>query len=271
MILIKLLTISEEPIEQFEPFFDETENVKLDIIAPEVIGGEQDVRINGHTIEEYDAVFARIEKRNAVFGRVLLEMIEEKGVKTNISSTCFFTLSKKNYLYYVLKQRDIDSPDTVAVPTEKAARNVHRQIEPPLIGRKLENMEETEKRKLETVEEIQEFAEGTEYEDDVLLFQNYDKGDKYRVLVIGDDMISLEDNSESWMFKDEKPKYSNISDSKEEKIRECMNSLGTSVAEIKLRGEQIFDIDPNPDLELYSQAGGKNVYETLANLLRAEE
>ncbi len=227
--------------------------------------------MNGNSIDKYDAVFVRINPRNAVFGRVLLEMAEEKGVKTSISSTCFFALSKKNYLYYVLKKRGINSPNTVVVPTEKAARNVHKQVEPPLVGRKLENLEETERRKLDTVEDIQSFAEGTEYEDDVLLFQNYDKGEKYRCLVIGDEIISLKDNSDSWKFKDESPKYSNISDSKEKKIRDCMNSLGTSVAEVKLRGEQLFDINPNPNLELFSDAGGKNVHETIAKLLKEGE
>ncbi|MBC5792441.1 MAG: hypothetical protein H8Z69_00215 [Nanohaloarchaea archaeon] len=227
--------------------------------------------MNGNSIEDYDAVFATIRPKNAVFGRVLLEMTEEKGVNTNISSTCFFTLSKKNYLYYVLKKRDIKSPNTVVVPSEKAARNVHNQVEPPLVGRKIENLEETEIRKLETVEDIQSFAEGTEYETDVLLFQNYDKGEKYRCLVVGDEIISLKDDSDSWKFKDENPKYSNISDSKEQKIRECMNSLGTSVAEVKLRGEQIFDINPNPDLQLFSDASGKNVYETVADLLKEDE
>jgi len=271
MIEIKLLTISEEPFEGFEDFFDTVENIALDQVAPEVIKDEIGVKINGNKAEDYDVVFTRIPKKNAVFGRVLLEMIEEKDIPINISSTAFFIMAKKNYLYYILNQQGISCPDTVVAATEKAARNIHRELSPPLIGRKLENLEETEKRKLEAVDEIQEFAEGSEYEEDVLLFQTYNKGDKYRCLVVGDSVTSLKDSSESWKFEDENPKYSNLSDTQEELVKSTVKSLGAPVAEVFLRGEEIYDVDPNPDLELYSEAGGKNVYESIAEELKEEE
>lgn len=234
------------------------------------MNGEADVKIGEKTAEDYGAVFAEIPPKNAVFGRVLLEMLQEKGVSLNFSSTAFFIMGKKNYLYYILHQKDIPAPKTVSVATEKAARNIEKELKGPLIARRLENLEETEKKKLETVEQIQGFAEGSEYDEDIVLFHEYDDGDKYRCLVAGDQIISARDSSEGWKFQEDNMKYSNLSDSQEEIVKKTAEAIGTPTAEVFLRGEKVFDVNPNPDLELFSDIAGTKVYESVAEALKNE-
>ncbi len=233
--------------------------------------GEVDVKIEDKVAGDYDAVFAEIPSKNAVFGRVLLEMFQEKNVSTNFSSTAFFIMAKKNYLYYILHQKDIPAPKTVSVATEKAARNIEKELKGPLIARRLENLEESEKKKLETVEQIQGFAEGSEYEEDIILFHEYSDGDKYRCLVAGDQIISAQDSSEDWKFQEDNLKYSNLSDSQEEIVKRTAEAIGTPTAEVFLRGEKVFDVNPNPDLELFSNVAGTNVYESVAEALKQED
>lgn len=238
--------------------------------SPEVIDGEKRVKVGNSFVERYDAVYAEIPATNSSFGRVLLETIEEKGISVNNPSTAYFTSSKKNYLYYVLKERGIPSPDTVSVATEKAARNIQKHLELPMIGRRLEDLEITEEQLLEDREEIEGFYEGVDYAEDVLLFQEFSEEDMYRCLVIGDDIISLREDSDSWKFTGEKLKYSNLSDDQKERVRKAKDALGIKVAEVFLRGDKIYDIRPNPDLDLYSDNAGKNVFSEIAEELKED-
>jgi len=263
----KLLKITNREYEEFQELFDEVDEVEIEEVAPEVVNGEKNVKISGEPVEEYDAAYIEVAPKNSVFGRVAFEMIREKGVKTNHTSTGFFIASKKNYLYYVLHEKKIPAPKTVVVATDKASRNIEKELRGPLIARRLEELEESETKKLETVQEITEFAEGSEYEKDVLLFHEYNSGDKYRCLVAGNQIISLKDRSEGWRFDEDSLSYSNISDEQREVVQKSAKALGTPVIEVKLRGSEVYDIEPNPNLELFKDVSGKNAFEAATEAL----
>jgi glutathione synthase/RimK-type ligase-like ATP-grasp enzyme len=235
-----------------------------------VIKGERKVSVQEEQIEDYDAVFTEIPPKNAVFGRVFLETIEEKGIPTDNPSTAYFTAAKKNYLYYVMHKRSIPAPNTVSVAAEKAVRDVENRVELPLVARRIEELEETEKRKLETSEEIQSFSEGVEYEEDILLFHELNEGEKYRCLVINNEIISLREGSDGWKFTGENLKYSNLSDKQKTLVQKTCDSIGLTIAEILIRGEEIYDINPNPNLELYSEKAGKNIFSEVAEALKGD-
>lgn len=243
----------------------------LDQAAPEVIDEERDVTISDKTVGHYDAVFADIPVKNAVFGRVLLEMIQEENVTVNYPSTAFFTMAKKNYLYHVLHQKNVSAAKTVVIASGKSARNIEKVIDTPVIGRKLEELEETEKKKLEDEEEIRSFVEGVEYEEDLIIFHPYNDGDKYRCLVTEKQVIALKDSSEEWSFNRDSLKYSNPSDEETETVKKALSAIGAPIAEVVLRGGEVYDVNPNPDLELYKNLAGKNVYETAADVLKGDE
>ncbi|MFB6204062.1 MAG: RimK family alpha-L-glutamate ligase [Candidatus Nanohaloarchaea archaeon] len=268
---MKLLTITGSEHPEFDSLFDDTEHIDIEALAPEVIDGEADVKFNGSSVSEYDAVFAEIPTENALFGRVALEMIEEMGVRLNYPSTGFFIMSKKNYLYHVLHEKDVPAPKTAVVATEKASRNIERHIKGPLVARKFDESVETEKTRLETVEEIQEFAEGIDRGNQFVLFQELRSGDRYRCLVAGDSVISLADNSEGWQFSDDNLQYHTVSQEKKETVLKTRKAIGTPVAEVLLRGDKVEDVNPNPDLGLYTELSGKNAYETVADVLREEK
>lgn len=267
---VKLVQLTDAEQPQFEEYFDEIVHAQLEDVAPRVIQGQTNVLVGDTPISAFDAAFLDIPVKNATFGRVLLEMIEEKHVPTNYPSTGYFIMAKKNYLYYVLHDKGIAAPKTVVVATEQAARHVERELKGPLIGRKLENLEETENRQLETVDEISGFAEGSEYEEDVLLFHEFRSGDKYRCMVAGDRIISLQDGSDDWRFSTDGLKYTNISTAQKEAVTAAVNAIGTPVAEVLLRGDQVYDVHPNPDLELYTDVSGKNAFKSVAKVLKDE-
>ncbi len=267
---MKLLKITRNDFEEFDPLFEEVETVNVEQVAPSVIDGETDVKINGGSISDYDAVFTDIPQKNAVFGRVLLEMIEEEGIRTNHPSTAFFIMSKKNYLHHVLHQKDIDASATVVVASDKAGRNIEDHLETPLIARKFDQLVEVESRLIEDEDTIEEFVGGTEYPDEFIVFQELEDGDKYRCLYAGGEIISLMDSSDSWQLQDEKLKYSSLSQEQKKTVEKAAKNIGTPVAEVVLRGGKVFDVNPNPDLGQYTEVSGKNAYEAVAQVLKGD-
>lgn len=267
---MRLLNITEtgQGLDEFDRVFEETENISIEQVSPRVVNREIDVDIQGESVKDYNAAFLQIPTKNAIFGRVLLEIMEEHGLELNYSSTAFFTMAKKNYLYYVLHEKNVESPKTVSVASEKATRNIDQELKFPVIGRKFDNLEEMETSKLEDMEEVKEFAEGIEYEENILLFQKSTEGEKYRVMVAGDTVISLVDESDGWKIGKENLKYSTLPKNLVEKVRNTQNVIGTSVAEVLLKGEKVIDVNPNPDLQTYTEISGKNAYEAVAEELK---
>lgn len=269
---MRILKITDrEDEEVFEQHFEETEHSNIDEITPEVRNNKADVKINGESVERFDAVYADIPAKNATFGRVLLEIIEEKGIAVNCPSTAFFIMSKKNYLYHVLHEKNVSAVRTAVIASEKAVRNIERELKGPLVARRFDDEIETERTRLETVEEIQEFADGIDRGNKFVVFHELRKGDKYRCLVIGDTCISLADNSEDWDFSDDNLKYHSVSQERRETAIKARKTIGTSVAEVMIRGDKVEDVDPNPDLELYRDISGKNPYDKIASELKEDE
>lgn len=267
---MKLARITEEEEHPIDGFFEEVEHVEIEKVAPEIVQGKEDIKLGEKSVREYDAVYAELPEKNAVFGRVMLEMVEEANIAVNYPSTAFFIMAKKNYLYYILHEQEIPAPKTVVVASEKAGRNIEREIEPPVIGRRIEDYEETETKRLEDSEGIQGFIEGVEYEEDILLFHEPREGDKYHCLVAGDQIISVKEGDESWNFTKENLKYSSISDNQKEIVRKTVEKIGTDVAEILLVGENVYDVNPNPDLEMYKEVSGKSSYEAVAETIKKQ-
>lgn len=267
---MRLLKITDQELPELDEHFDKVQTEELKQIAPEIRDKKSDVKIDGVSIEEFDSVYAEIPPENAIFGRVLLEIIEEKNVNLNYSSTSFFIMSKKNYLYHVLHEKSVPAPQTAVIADEKAVRNLENHIKGPLVARRFNGLVESEKTKIESVEGIHEFAEGVEYGENILIFNELRNGDKYKCLVAGDTVISLEDTSEGWKIKEEDLTYSNISQNLRDTVLQAAEAIGTRTAEIVLRNGNVVDANPNPDLEMYTETSGKDAYQAVAEALKEE-
>jgi glutathione synthase/RimK-type ligase-like ATP-grasp enzyme len=268
---MKVLEITDREETRLEEVFEDVDRVEVEDLAPEVIGKKADVKLGGVSVSEYDAVFAEIPEKYAVFGRVLLETIEEKGVFVNYPSTAFFIMAKKNYLYHVLHEKDIPAPETAVVASEKAVRNVENYLRGPLIARKFENLTQEESTKVETVDEIQDIAEGLSAQENIMIFNELRYGDKYRCLVAGDQIISLEDKSDGWKISEDNLQYANMPSDLREIVKKTRDAIGTNVAEILLQDGKVMDVNPNPDLEMYTSISGKNAFEAVENVYREDD
>lgn len=268
---MKLLKVTETEFPGLGDSFEEVEKIPVSQLAPEVVDGDSNARMNGTTVRDYDAAFLEIPLQNPVFGRVLMEMVEESGLNLNYASTAFFIMAKKNYLSYVLHQKSVESPKNVCAASPKASRNVGKYLEFPIVARRFDDLRESESTLLESQEELDEFTEGIEYGDDLVIFRERVKGDKYRVFYCDDSIVSLEDRTDGWKHSREKLHYSNISNELSEEVKRCMRAIGTDYGEALVKGGSVVDVNPNPDLETYREVSGKDVVEATEEMLKGEK
>jgi hypothetical protein len=80
----------------------------------------------------------------------------------------------------------------------------------------------------------------------------------------------VKEGSEDWDFTRDNLKYSNISDTQKEIVRKTVNKIGTDIAEILLVGENVYDVNPNPDLEMYQDVSGKSSFEAVAETIKEQ-
>lgn len=268
MRLLKIINSEKDTKEGLDRHFEEVETAQMEEITPEVRDNEANVNVDGRPIDSFDAVYADIPEKSALFGRVLLEIIEENGTVVNYPSTAFFIMSKKNYLYHVLHEKDISAPKTAVIADEKAARNMEKHLKGPLVAKKFDGLIKAESTKIDTVEDIHEFAEGVDYGDSIIIFNELRIGEKYRCLVAGDTIISLKDNSDTWRIKKENLNYSSLSSDLKKTVQQAKNVIGTNTAEILVRDGKVVDANPNPDLDMYTKISGKDAYSAVAEALK---
>ncbi len=268
---MRLLKITDREIPELDEYFDQVKSVDLDEVAPEVKGNKTDVKLDGESVDVFDAVYADIPEENVTFGRIFLEIVEEKGLSLNYPSTGYFVMSKKNYLYHVLHEKNVASVKTAVIASEKASRNIENELKGPLMARKFDDNLENERTNLETVEGIQDFSEGIDRGNKFVIFHELNRGDKYRCLVCGNSCISLMDRSEDWDFSKDDLQYHSISKDQKETVIRARKAIGTPVAEVLLRSGKVEDVNPNPDLGMYKEISGKNAYKEVAEAMKGDE
>lgn len=267
---MKLLKITERPHERFKDYFEEVQTAKIEEAAPEVISGKPGLRIQGEKTEA-DAAYIEIPQKNAVFGRPLLETFEESRTRINAPSTAFYVTSKKNYLHYTLNSRDLPAPKTTVAASEKACRNIEKHLKGPLLAKKFEGLQETERKKLETVEDIQGFAEGLEHPENMAIFHHLEEKEAYRFLYIDGEVISLKSKEGSLKMDKDSLEYSSAPSEHRETVKEACRQIGLPVAEVVMRSGLIYDVRPAPDLGLFDKISGKNSYQKVAEFLKGDE
>ncbi|MFB6209388.1 MAG: hypothetical protein ABEJ56_04615 [Candidatus Nanohaloarchaea archaeon] len=267
---MKLLKITEGDLGKLDKYFEDSATIGVEEISPRVVDNEIGITLGGKEIADFDAAYAEIPVKNAVFGRVLLEILEELDMNLNYSSTAFFAMAKKNYLYQVLHQKGIDAPKTAVIADEKSVRNMENHLKGPLVATRYNNLEEKEKARIDTVEGIGEFVEGLEYGEGVAVFRELEKGEKYLCLAVGNTVISLKDDTDGWKFERDRMKYSTVSSELEQKVLRTRKVLGSNLCEVKLRGEKIVDVNPNPDLQRFKEISGKDTFGNAAEVLKED-
>jgi glutathione synthase/RimK-type ligase-like ATP-grasp enzyme len=259
---------TEQLEDRFAAYFDDVTTKSIANVRIDAGNGEE-VRIGGEKINAYDALYLQPKPQTAIFSRVFLEVLLEKDIRTNIDAAAFFILAKKNYLFQVLEEKDIPIPATAIVSTEKGISGIEDHIGYPLVGKKFEGFERRDMSLLEEEGELRSFVEHMDHGEHVLILQEFLEGEVYDCLYVNGDIVSLKLTGDSWRVRsgEAKESYLTIPSDLEEIVEQTAHSIGADICRVRLVDGHVTEAYLDPDLERFTSASGKNMYERVASYL----
>ncbi len=269
---MNLLVLTNKP-DKFEDFEGEFENVEYHSLADISInsGTDPKVKLKDRNIkEDFDAVYLDPEPKASIYSRVLLEALQEESVNANLKPNTFHILTKKHYLFKVLKEKGAKIPNTIAVPSEKGLTSVEKNIKFPAVAKMYENFNRKDIAKIDDADELQKFADRIEYGKNYLLTQEYIDGAIFDILYIDGTIISLKLEGE-WEDKDVTRTYHTISADQKEEIRKAAESIGADICRARIVDDTIVQMKPELNLEMFKKISGKSVFSKVAKVLKGDD
>ncbi|MFB6116791.1 MAG: hypothetical protein ABEK10_04755 [Candidatus Nanosalina sp.] len=269
--LLILANEFEDEGKRFEEYFDQVNSKSLaEVMIDSETGKVSNVLVDGENIEEWDAVYLKPEPKAFNYTRVLLEVLSVKNVKCNIDTSSIFILTKKPYLAKVLADKANSIPRQASISTEKGMTELEKDLDFPVVAKKYSDLQLTETKIFEEFNELKNFAELTEHGKDFLMIQEHKEDEEvFELLYIDGKIISLKVDGSPWRETEETSySYHGISDTQRKVVEKAVESIGTSICRVRLRGEKITDMDTDPKLEMFKEKSGKNVYGRVADYLK---
>ncbi len=232
-------------------------------------GADTRIRIEGEPLDGYDAVYLQPDPRTAIFSKVFLEELVRRDIATNVGPEAFLILAKKPYLYQVLAERQVSIPATVAVSTRNGVSGVEDTLSFPLIGKKYERFERRDMRLLADDEELDSFAEHMDHGSHLLVLQDQAAGDVYDCLYIDGDIVSMRLEANDWRVRSAEANatYHSIGSDLQDEVTAAAAAVGADIVRVRLVGEHVVDVEPDPALDRFASVSGKNVYGSVASYL----
>lgn len=255
--------------EELSPFFDDVDTASIANVRIDA-GDASEVRIAGQPLDGYDALYLQPRIQTAIFSRVFLEVLLERDINTNINAAAFFILAKKNYLFQVLAEKDVPTPTTAVVSTEKGVSGIENDMDFPLVGKKYEGFVRRDMNLLDDSDELSSFVEHMEHGKHVLLLQEYVDGDVFDCLYVDGDIVSINLESDSWRKEAGKAtaSYHTISSDLADVVEHTAESIGANICRVRLVDGKVVDAYLDPALSRFKKISGKNMYEKVADALK---
>lgn len=270
MDLLILANEFETQEKRFSNYFEEVDKKSLADVLIDTEKGDN-VLVDGESIESWDAVYIDPEPKAFNYLRVLIEGLGQKDISCNLDPSSIFILAKKPYLFSVLAERDISIPDQVAISTEKGLTELEKDVDFPVVAKKYSNFELGEAKIFDQFDNLKSFTEISEHGKDFIMIQEYSDEDLFDVLYINGNLISLKLEESPWEASESSSvakKYHSISTDQKKTVEEAVSSLGTRLCQIRMKGNEIVDIDSSPDLEVFKEKSGKNIYGRISDMLK---
>ena len=263
----------EEEQQRLENSFEEVDRKSLADLMIDV-GSERtsNILVDGDDLNNWDSVYIKPEPKAFNYTRVLMEIVSMKEIKCNLDPSSVFILTKKPYLFKVLADKGVKIPRQVSISTEKGMTELGKDIDFPVIAKKYSNLELKEVKVFEEFDELKTFAELTEHGEDFLMIQEKIEEDIFDILYIEGSIISLKVDGSPWSESGEISRtYHSISDSQREVVEKAVDSIGTHICRLRMAGDRVMDMDTDPQLEMFKQKSGKNVFGRISDALKEDD
>lgn len=288
--MTNLLILANDPgqlVEGFEPAVDEVTGASLADAAIRV--GDETRRsetrsskhrstdgarltIDGVEAKQFDAVFLKPEPKAAIYGRVLLELLQERHIPCNVDASSFFIMTKKHYLLEVLEEHGVPLPPTVALSTEKGLTKAEEELDFPLMAKMYDGFQRVDITKIEDVGELKTFAEHAEHGKNVVIAQEFLEGDVYDALYMDGDIVSTEVEG-GWKTDTENRSYTyhSLSSDQQDVVQRAAEAIGTALCRVKLVDQTVIQMESDLRLPQFREVSGKDVYGHIADVLVGDD
>ena len=270
MTSLLVLTNDRERLEEFEGEFENADFHSLADVSVNS-GMEPRVMVQETDISEYNSVFLDPEPKAAIFSRVFLEGLQDESINCNIEPNTFFILSKKHYLFKVLKEKDVPIPDTAAVSGQKGLTNIEQDLDFPVVGKMYEEFERKDIKRIQNLEELKRFAERSEYGKNYVVIQEYVEGEIFDVLYIDGEIVSLKVEGDRWDENELSRTYHSLSSDQKEVVKKTAESIGTKFCRIRLAEDKVVQVKTRLGLDEFKKVSGKNVFGKVSRVLKGDE
>jgi|APHM01.1.fsa_nt_gi hypothetical protein len=269
--MTRLLILTNEGREELGSSFDEVTRSSLAEVMI-TTNGSQRILVDGEEIENWDSVFVEPETKAFNYTRILLEVLRQKDIRTNISQSCFFMMAKKPYLFKVLSEKGLAMPKTATISTNKGLTEIERDIDGPCWPKGMRPRKGGD-RTDRGLEELDEFTDGMVHGENFAVLQEYPGGDIYDVLYVDGNVTPLRLEGKPWETpdKDIKRKYHGLKSGEEELVKKAAESLGSRMFRARLMGGKITSLSTDLMLQTFQEDSGKNVYGQVEELLQGDE
>lgn len=267
MTNLLVLTNKPEKLDGFKDHFEEVDYHSLADVSVNSGIGEK-VQVKEKPIKEYSSVFLDPEPKAPIFSRVFLEGLQDENIQCNLEPNTFFILSKKHYLFKVLKEKDVNIPNTASVSGQKGLTNIENDLEFPVVGKMYRGFERKDLKKLGTKESLKSFAERSEYGKNYVVIQEHVEGDVFDVLYIDGDIVSLKMEGDRWDESDISRTYHSLSTDQKKVVKKAANSIGTKICRIRLVDNNVVQVKTKLGLDTFKDISGKNVFGKVSKVLK---
>lgn len=266
---MSLLIISENQTleDKFDDYFDQIELYSM-----------ADIRLNasntlalaeGQNIEQFDSLLVYSKAELAIFTKVLLESLTGSDVATNIGPAAFYITAKKQWMFKVLRERNMPIPKTITASL-KGISGLNDEFDYPLVGKRYINFRLDEIRKLVSEDEAKSFATGADYSESVIILHELIQGETFETLVTGEDVVgSIKMEGDVWDLSSTEKYYSPPKEL-QNVVLNAAQSIGADVCSVRTVDNKIYDVNPLPDLEWFKQVTGKDPYKNIAKLFKSQ-
>lgn len=235
------------------------------------VGDTAQATIDGTAVEEFDAVFLKPEPKAAIYGRIFLELLQERHIPCNVDASAFFIMTKKHYLLEVLEEHNVLHPPAVVISTEKGVTKAEEELDFPLMGKMYDGFQRVDITRIEDASDLKAFAEHAEHGTNIVVAQEFLNGDVYDALYLDGDIVSVEVDG-GWKTPQENRSftYHSLSSDQQDVVRKAAEAIGTRMCRVKLVEDTVIQMESNLRLPQFREVSGKDVYGKTVDILTGD-
>ena len=261
-------------IEESKKLFQNVDHVP---ITETVIQVDNDSKLlyKGNTLDKYDYLIPRIDSKRARYGYKLMKYFDQTNIKKPYNANAITVAHNKFSTIYELRQAGLPVPATWLVGSKAAGEQLIEKLQFPVVIKLVGSSGGKGITFAETSESAKTILNTLDILKQELLIEEYieSKGEDIRILVIGDNIVSMKRIAERGKLKSNvhsggKAVMYTPTEEEQELAIKAAEAIKSKICAVDMLvgkdGIKIIELNINPGLAGISKARGENIAQIIA-------